>query len=323
MRMRFLARKTFITVPARLAALALVFVAALPATASARVIISGGEAKLALDHGLVRQLEREGVDVAGIKPGTAGAGKGQSTAKIAGTHRILAKHGALQSSPAGFGTRIRIPDLRLTSGTAGALNRRLGLRGVFRPGRRLGSLVIVAIQDSVEIAFGKIAMGGPGTAFSKLESLDVQMGIWGASERWSAGVETYFLFEVGPTAVAPDASAGIIESSNNDGVTLEIHAPPPRNMLVRGPRIDLAARELSATVSPLSAENPVTATIATLDYSAARFQVRPRVGAFELMGIRAVANQFIADQLNERFATPGLFQAGETLAQMTVTLHAS
>ena len=85
---------------------------------------------------------------------------------------------------------------------------------------------------------------------------------------------------------------------------MEIHEPPPRNMLLRGMRIDLAARELSATVSALSAAGPVTATIATLDYSAATFQIRPEVGVFELMGIRAVATQFVADRLNERFATP-------------------
>lgn len=66
----------------------------------------------------------------------------------------------------------------------------------------------------------------------------------------------------------------------------------------------------------------MTTTIATLDYSAAKFQIRPKVGAFELEGIRAVANQFIADQLNQRFATPGLFQAGETLARVSVVLHA-
>ncbi len=44
----------------------------------------------------------------------------------------------------------------------------------------------------------------------------------------------------------------------------------------------------------------MTGTIATLDYSAAKFQIRPKVRAFELMGIRAMANQFIADQLSAR-----------------------
>jgi hypothetical protein len=119
-----------------------------------------------------------------------------------------------------------------------------------------------------------------------------------------------------------DASSGIPDGSEKDGVTMQIFAQPPREMLLRHPRIDLATRELSATLSPLSMEGPVTATIATLDYSAAKFQIRPKASAFELMGIRAVANQFIADQLNQRFATPGLFQAGETLARVSVVLHA-
>ena len=363
--MRFRARKTY-AAPARLLALALCLLAALPATAVARVVISDGEARLTLDRELTRELRREGVEVAGIGAGTAkgrlislpvvagatngaagrgaltvaggfsfdsgaraarvgdilvNTGKGQSTARIVGTHRILAKHGALRSSPAGFGTRIRISDLRLTGGTAAALNRRLGLRDVFRAGRRVGSLAIVAIPEKVEIAFGSIAIGGPQTTFSKLESLGVQMGIWGASEKWSTGAETYFLFPVRPTTVTPDASAGILEAEPNDGISMEIHAPPPRNMLLRGPRVDLAAGELVATLSPLSADSALTAAIAMLDYSASTFQVRPKVGVFELMGIRAVANQLIADRLNERFATD-VFQAGETFARITVTLHA-
>lgn len=364
--MRLGTRKTF-AVPAGLLALALFLVAALPATAGAQVVISDGEARLALDRGLTRELRREGVDFEGIGAGKAERGlielpvvagatngapgrgaltvaggfsfdsgarsarigdillntrKGQSSARIAGTRRILAKHGALQASPAGFGTRIRISDLRLTSGTAAALNSRLGLRGVFRPGRRLGSLMIVAVPARVEIAFGKISIGGPDTAFSKLESLGVQIGLWGGTERWAAPGETFFLFPVKPTTLSPDASDGILEGEPNDGVTMQVHESPPRDMLLRSPRIDLSARELSATVSALSTANPETATIATLDYGAATFQVRPKVGAFELMGIRALANQFIADRLNERFATPDLFQAGETLAQITVTLYA-
>ncbi len=193
MQMRLCAQKTFATPPCLLA-LALLLMAALPATAGAREVISSGEAKLTLDRGLTLELRREGVDVAGIGAATArgrlitlpvvagatnggagrgaltvgggfsfdsnartarvgdillNTGKGQSTARIAGTHRILAKHGPLRTRPAGFGTQIRISDLSLTSGTAAALNRKLSLPGVFRPGQRLGSLVIVAIPEKL------------------------------------------------------------------------------------------------------------------------------------------------------------------------------
>jgi hypothetical protein len=249
------------------------------------------------------------------------AGKGLS-ATVAGKRMRLAQLAGAKLEPVGFDTRLKVKRLPLTHAAAAAMNRALGLEEVLRPGSSLGSVNGLGEPSAVQIASGKISIGGPDTVFSKLESLQVQMGIWGASERWQAPGETYFLFEVKPTTVTPDTSAGILESDPNDGVTLEIHAPPPRSMLLRGPRIDLAAQELSATLSALSTADPVTAAIATLDYSAATFQVRPKVGVFELMSIRAVANQFIADRLNERFATPGLFQAGETLARITVVLRA-
>jgi hypothetical protein len=244
------------------------------------------------------------------------------TASVGGKRMRLAHLGGSELERVGFDTRLKVRRLALTRAGAAALNRVLGLPKVLRPGRSVGSVNALGEPSSVQIAFGTISMGGPETAFSKLESLEVRMGIWGASERWAAPGETYFLFPIEPTTVAPDASTGILAGEPNDGVSMEIHAPPPRNMLLRGPHINLDTKELSATVSALSAADPVTAPIATLDYTAATFQVRPKVGMFELMGIRAVANQFIADQLNQRFATPGLFQAGETLARITVTLHA-
>ena len=279
-----------------------------------------GRGAITLVGGLIFDAGIRGARVGDILVNT---GKGQSTARIAGKHGILAKHGRLKSSPAGFGTRIQIEDLRLTAGTAAHLNRKLGLDGVFRGGDRLGSLVIVANPETVPVEFGTIALGGPETGFSKLESIHAEMGIWGSTQRWAAPGENYFLFDVAPTAVAPDASAGILEGGPNDGVTMEIFAAPPRNMLLRAPRIDLASGEMTTMISPISQEGPITAPIATLDYSAAKVQIRPKVGAFELMGIRAVANQFIAEQLNTRFMTPGLFQPGETLARLTVTLHAA
>jgi hypothetical protein len=242
------------------------------------------------------------------------------SATVAGKRMRIATLGDAKLEREGFDAHLVAKRLPLTRGAATALSRILGLPNVFRAGLSLGSVNSLAAQTEVEIASGTIAIGGPDTVFSKLESLNVQMGIWGATAR--AGTENYFLFGVAPTRLAPDASAGILEGGENDGVTMQIHAPPPRELLLRHPRIDLASGELSATLSPISKESPVTGAIATLDYSAARLQVRPKEGAFELMDIRAVANQFIADQLNARFATPGMFQAGETLARVTVTLDA-
>jgi hypothetical protein len=243
-------------------------------------------------------------------------------ATIEGKRLRLARLRSASVERRGFDAQVEAKRLPLTRVAVAALNRALGLPKVLRAGRSLGSVRGLGEAAVVDIAFGKIALGGPDTVFSKLESLKVQMGLWGSSERWAAPGENYFLFDVAPTTVARDASTGILESGENDGISMQIHEPPPREMLLRHPRIDLTTRELAATLTPLSKENPVTATIATLDYSTASFQIRPEVGAFELMGIRAISTQFIADQLNARFATPGLFQPGETLARMTLTLHA-
>lgn len=345
-----------------------IFASALPAPAAARVVISGGEARLTLSRELARELRREGVGLAGIGLGTAAGrqitlpvgsgvtngaagrgaltveggfafrsgarfarfgdillntGRGQSTARIAGKHRILAKHGPLRTSAAGFSTRIRIASLRLTGGTAAALNRKLHLQGVFWGGQRLGSLSILAVPAEVPVDLGQLAIGGPETTFSKLASMNVSMGLWGASERWGEVSPPTFLFSVEPTTLAPDASAGVLAAGANDGITFQIESPPPRNMLLRGPRIDLASQELTARVSALRADDPgTTEVVAKLDYSMAKFQIRPKVGAFELMGIRAIATQFLADELNARFSTPGTFQAGETLARISLNLHA-
>jgi hypothetical protein len=246
------------------------------------------------------------------------------TASVAGRKMMLARLGGATFKRDGFDVRLRARRLLLTRAAAARLNRLLDLANVLRPGHSLGSVNGLAEPGGVRIDFGTFALGGPETTFSKLESLGVQMGIWGASERWGQEIgEPYFLFPVQPTTVGTDASGGILESEPNSGATMQIYGSPPREMLLRDPLIDLGAHELSAKLSALSADDPgVTGAIATLDYSTAKFQIRPKVGAFELMGIRAIANQFIADQLNARFDTPGMFQAGEVLARVTVTLHA-
>ncbi|HEX6667764.1 MAG TPA: hypothetical protein VF081_14355 [Solirubrobacterales bacterium] len=243
-------------------------------------------------------------------------------ATVAGRQLRLARvvGGSLERE--GFDARLKAKRMPLTGTAAAALNKALGLPQALRAGNSLGSASGLGEATLVDIDFGTIALGGPDTVFSKLESLKVQMGIWGATGRWTAPGENYFLFDTAPTTVTRDATAGILDTQENDGISMEIHESPPRQMLLRHPRIDLTTHELSATLTPLSKENPLTATIAALDYTAATFQIRPKVGAFELMGIRAISNQLIADQLNARFATPGLFQPGETLARMTITLHA-
>jgi len=242
-------------------------------------------------------------------------------AVVAGRRLLLARLAGVKLEREGFEAHLEAGRLRLTSAAATALNRALEAPGVFRAGRSLGSLDGLAEPTEVEVS-GTIAIGTPETVFSRLQSLKVELGLWGGTDGWNGGAEPFFLFPTGTSRIAADASAGVLEGGANDGVTMQIFESPPREMLLRHPRIDLATRELSATLSPLSTEGAVTGTIGTLDFSNAKINFRAKVGALELTGIRAISNQFIADQLNSRFETPGTFQAGETLARISVTLYA-
>jgi len=277
---------------------------------------AAGQATFSCRGGFRLVAGKKAVAVKALKLDTS---SGSLSATVAGRRMRLARLAGAQFEREGFNAHLVVKRLRLTAAAAAALSRAFDLPRVFRAGISLGSLEGLAEPSEVEVS-GQLAIGGPDTVFSRLRSLKVEMGLWGATEGWSTGAEQFFLFPLGPTRVAADASAGVLEGGENDGVTMQIFESPPREMLLRHPRIDLATRELSATLSPLSTEGAVTGTIATLDFSGAHIQFRSKVGSLELIGIRAISSQFIADQLNARFDTPGTFQAGETLARISVVM---
>jgi hypothetical protein len=275
------------------------------------------QASIALAGGFKLRAGRKTAAVRALK---FDASSGNLSAVVAGRRLRLARLAGVKLKPEGVEAHLEAGRLRLTGAAAGALGRALETPGLFRAARSLGSLDARARPSEVE-ASGWFAIGTPETVFSRLQSLEVGLGLWGGSEGWNGGAEPYFLFPTGTSRVAADASSGVLEGEPNAGVTMQMSEPPPRNMLLRHPRIDLATRELSATLSPLSTEGALTGTIATLDFSGAKINFRASVGALELTGVRAISNQFIADQLNTRFDIPGTFQAGETLAQITVHLR--
>lgn len=245
-----------------------------------------------------------------------------SSAVVAGKRLRLAFLGGSELEPEGFDARLKVKRLHLTGAGAGVLNRLVGAQA-FRAGLVLGSAETLAEPTEIEPRSGKISIGGPDTTLTKLQGLKVDFGIWGATEVWGEGVDKSFLFPIQPTRVAADASAGIVVSEPNDGLTMQRYEPSGHDLLLRDPRIDFATRELSATISPLSTEGPVTEAIGSIDFGAATVRFRPRIGVLEMSGIRALSNQFVADQLNDRLAFPGRFQAGETLARMAIILRAS
>ncbi len=264
---------------------------------------------------------RAGTKTVAIRALKVDTSSGSLSAVVAGRRLRFARLAGVKLEREGFEARLEAGGLRLTGSAVNALGRALESPGLFRAGRSLGSLDSRAETSEVEASGGWIAIGTPETVFSRLQSLEVGLGLWGGSEGWNGGAEPYFLFPTGTSRVATDASSGVIEGDADAGIAMQMFEPPPRQMLLRHPRIDLATRELSATLSPLSTEGAITGTIGTLDFGGAKINFHARVGALELTGVRAISNQFIADQLNTRFDTPGTFLAGETLARVTVHLR--
>ena len=216
-----------------------------------------------------------------------------------------------------FGARIVVHTLRLSRRAALALNRALGLNGVFAGGRSLGIISSVVQPEAVTIASGTIALGGEESTFAKLESLGVEIGLWGTASRWGEGGPPVFLFEVASGTLGPDGLTGIVNGES--GLTLQ-KTQPGQDLLLLTPTVDLGSGVLSAGLTALSGENPASGTIATLQTSAATTRIRWAT-TMELTDVKAITTQFLADRLNATFAPPTPFTAGETLGKLNLLLY--
>jgi hypothetical protein len=241
----------------------------------------------------------------------------QLRGQIGGRKLTIASLSKIDGAPDGFGAKIAVHTLRLTRGAALALNRALGLSGVFAGGRSLGSISSLVQPEAVTIASGTIALGGEASIFAKLESLGVDLGPWGTSSRFGEGGPPVFLFEVASGTLGPDASTGLVNGES--GLTLQ-KPEPDGDLLLLTPTVDLGSRTLSAGLARLSGANLASGTIATLDTSAAMTRIR-WASRMELTDVKAIASQFLADRLNATFAPPTPFAAGETLGELNLVLY--
>jgi len=243
----------------------------------------------------------------------------QLRGQIGGKKLTIASLSKIDGAPKGFGAKIAVHTLRLTRRAALALNQALGLAGVFEGGRSLGSISSFVQPEAVTISSGMIALGGEASIFAKLESMGVDIGLWGTSERFGErGVHPpVFLFEVASGTLGPDGSTGFINGES--GLTLQ-KPEPDGDLLLLTPTVDLGSRTLSAGLARLSGANLASGTIATLDTGAATTRIS-WASRMELTDVKAIASQFLADRLNATFAPPTPFAAGETLGDLNLVLY--
>ncbi|HET7484470.1 MAG TPA: hypothetical protein VFJ64_03760 [Solirubrobacterales bacterium] len=242
----------------------------------------------------------------------------QLRGQIGGRTLTIASLPKIDGAPDGFGAKIAVHTLRLTRLAALALNRALGLASVFAGGRSLGSISSVVQPEAVTIARGMIALGGEVSTFARLESLGVDIGLWGSSSRFGErGSPPIFLFEVASGKLGPDASTGLV--TGEGGLTLQ-RPEPDQDLLLLTPIVDLGSGVLSAGLSTLSGANLAYGPIATLDTSAATTRIKG-ASRMELTDVKAIATQFLADRLNATFDPPTPFTEGETLGELDLVLY--
>jgi len=128
-------------------ALVIVAIALLPtAGAAAEPLESGAAVELQLDSGLAKTLKREGVRLNSLKPAHAGEA----------------------------GVADAVQSMKLTRRSALALNRLLGLRKVFRPGRSLGTGTARDRFEWLTVTGGEVTLTADSGFAEKLHSVDAE-----------------------------------------------------------------------------------------------------------------------------------------------------
>jgi hypothetical protein len=322
-----------------------------PVAGAAAEPVGEGQTTLKLSAGLYKSLRRSGVRLVKLQPGrargrtvTMPASNGTLDApaasaviahrggfKLRGRRRHVVVRGLTLDVPAkklrgrigrrtltiaslskiggapdGFGAKIAVRSLKLTRRAARAFN------------RALGHLSSFAQPETVRIAGGTIALGGEASVFAKLESLGVDIGLWGTSSRFGESGPPVFLFEVASGTLGPDASTGLI--SGESGLTLQ-RPQLDQQLLLLTPTVDLGSGLLSAGLAALSGADPANGTIATLDMSVSRIRIKD-ARRMELTNVRMLASQFLVDRLNATFAPPAPFTTGEAIGNLTLVLYA-
>jgi hypothetical protein len=140
---------------------------------------------------------------------------GTLSGKLNGRRLALAGAFGLSSERKGFAVVIGLRKLKLTRGAAMAMNRSLGIPGLFRAGQRLASATGVCRAEQIPVHDGRTYLDFGDPFFEKLRSLRVNTKPIGNA--WVLG--TYFAIPDTVGEVALDFASGGVAS--DDGVALK------------------------------------------------------------------------------------------------------
>jgi hypothetical protein len=243
------------------------------------------------------------------------------TAKFGGGQLKIATGATLTSNRSGFGVGAKVTQIKLSAKVATRLDKKLGLRGVFKQGQLLGSSSTDAQPETVTIKEGGRAELVLAPEFAaKLGSLFVAVNPIFPAEHLGAP----FTLRVTDGQIAPDASSGTLETAG----ALELIQQAGGQAFFRelAPELGLASTrsEYQFIALPTSPGPVVTGPL--LGLGAGTVASEPKARTISVAGAPLPLTDATAQALNETFAKPqgkaNVFQSGESLGTLSFTVVA-
>jgi hypothetical protein len=224
----------------------------------------------------------------------------------------------------GFGVEMTISAIDMTGRAAAGLNRKLGLHGVFRAGRRLGSVSSVTEPERARIVGGGIALEGDAAFFAKLESLEVELEPF-SDAAIAAGSSPSLLFPLRGGSLALDLSTGSVFAEAGVRLSQE-EGKALMSVLTVGASLESGWLSGSVSASNATGEQKYYDNRIGQLGPASSAQVDPLGRTFAYSGVRVSITQAFADALNETFAKPkgkgAMFGSGEALGTLSIAAQA-
>jgi hypothetical protein len=241
-------------------------------------------------------------------------------AKLGGGQLKLATGARLEGERSGFGTEFTTTAMRLSAKVATRLDKKLGLKGVFRAGQKLGAAGTAVEPETVGLApSGRLELSlDPGFA-AKLGSFFVAVNPIFPGEHPGA-----FTFPIGGGVLAPDGSAGLVKTTGG----IEFIQVGGGQFFVKDLEPEIATATANAEYQlVLASSGPgPNQSGPLLGLGAGTFASEPAARTITETGAPLTLGATMAQGFNEAFCKPigkpDSFAAGEVLGTIAYTATA-
>lgn len=240
----------------------------------------------------------------------------------------IASVGGFSFSRNGFGNDITVRTLKLSRDAAAALNTKLHLRGVFKPGLLLGS-ASSTVEPEWDTASGSLLLSYDESFLAKLKSLGVELSPFAAQVVGSNPLAYSAPLLNGYIYPQLDKGSAVAEAGfRMQPETAGPEAPPGPMMSWLAMGLDFETNKLQASVDvrdPSGAAKFDNGPTASLNMAGATVSVNRAARTVTITNLRATLEAHTADLINETFAKPkgkgAVFAGGDPLGTFSVTMQ--